>query len=89
VKLEATEALRGLVSEIRMIPDAEARGGHRIELFGELAAILSLSESAGAVFSSLGPDMTKPPRLARAGADHGRSGFLVAGVGFEPTTFRL
>ena len=74
VKIEAAETLRGLVSEIRMIPDADASGGHRIELAGELAGILALG----------GPDTTKPPRMARAGSDS-----MVAGVGFEPTTFRL
>ncbi len=30
-----------------------------------------------------------PPLLARADVGHNRSGTLVAGVGFEPTTFRL
>lgn len=59
VKVEAAETLRSLVSEIRMIPDADAPGGHRIELAGELAGILALG----------GPDTTKPPRMARAGSD--------------------
>jgi len=89
VKLGAMEALRGLVSEIRIIPDSDAPSGHRMELVGELAAILALSESAGAVSGCRGLDMQKPPRLARAGVDHVWSGTLVAGVGFEPTTFRL
>ena len=44
--------LRGLISEVRMIPDADAPNGHIIELAGELAGILSL----GAL------DTTKPPR---------------------------
>ena len=74
VKLEATQILRSLVTEIRMLPDPTAPGRHGIELVGELAGILALSDA----------DMTKPPRLARAGSDS-----MVAGVGFEPTTFRL
>ena len=82
VKVEATEALRGLMLEIRMISDTQARGGHRMELVGELAAILSLLEGPT-------PDITKPPLMARAGVDHVRSVTMVAGVGFEPTTFRL
>ncbi|WP_229582893.1 recombinase family protein [Paracoccus sp. S-4012] len=65
VKLQAIETLRSLISEIRMIPDALAPGGHRIELVGELAAILALE----------GADMTKPSRMARAG-----SGTVVAGT---------
>jgi site-specific DNA recombinase len=74
VKREAAEALRALISEVRMVPDATARNGHGIELVGELAGILSLGDF----------NATKPPRFARA-----LSETLVAGVGFEPTTFRL
>lgn len=42
-KAEASELLRGLVSEVRLYPDADAPNGHVIELYGELAAILELS----------------------------------------------
>lgn len=56
--MEATEALRGLVWEIRMVPDADAPGGHHIELAGELAGILALGVS----------ESTKPAHLARAGS---------------------
>lgn len=38
-----------------MVPDADASGGHHIELIGELAGILSLSEAG----------MTKSPQMAR------------------------
>ena len=74
LKREATEVLRGLISEVRMIPDADAPNGHRIELAGELAGILALG----------GLDTTKPPRC-----EGFKSETMVAGVGFEPTTFRL
>ncbi len=74
VKREAAEALRGLISEVRMVPDPTARNGHTIELVGELAGILRLG----------GLDATKPPCSARAVSET-----MVAGVGFEPTTFRL
>ena len=74
MKLEATQILRGLISEVRMLPDPASPGGHQIELVGELAGILALGEA----------DMTKPPRLARAGSDT-----VVAGAGFEPAAFRL
>ncbi|WP_065335533.1 hypothetical protein [Tritonibacter mobilis] len=74
VKREAAEALRGLISEVRMVPHTAARNGHAIELIGELAGILRLG----------GLDATKPPRFARAVSET-----MVAGVGFEPTTFRL
>lgn len=54
LKMEATEALRGLISKVVMIPDADAPNGHRIELAGELAGILSLGEA----------DTTKPATRA-------------------------
>lgn len=67
LKTEASEALRGLIAEIRMMPDADAPNGHHIELSGELAGILALGES----------ETTKPPRIARAG-----SVTMVAGARF-------
>ncbi|SMO60212.1 hypothetical protein SAMN06265221_1051, partial [Paracoccus laeviglucosivorans] len=54
-----------------------------MELVCELAAILSLSEDAGMNSLAHGPDMTKPPLLARVGS---KSVSLVAGAGFEPAT---
>ncbi|WP_423208842.1 recombinase family protein [Paracoccus yeei] len=78
MKREATQILRSLITEIRMLPEASAPGGHEIELVGELAGILALSEA----------DMTKPPRLARAGKSV-ESDSVVAGAGFEPAAFRL
>ena len=74
LKTEATEALRGLISEIRMVPDARAPNGHHIELAGDLAGILALGDA----------QTTRP--AASAGL---KSVTMVAGVGFEPTTFRL
>ncbi|WP_313352174.1 recombinase family protein [Paracoccus sp. (in: a-proteobacteria)] len=65
MKLEATQLLRSLITEIRMLPDSTAPGGHEIELVGELAGILALWAA----------DMRKPPRLARAGSET-----LVAGT---------
>ena len=74
VRVQAAEAMRGLISEIRMIPAADAPDGHQIGLRGDLAGILALGEA----------DTTKPPLLARA-----KSKTMVAGAGFEPATFRL
>jgi hypothetical protein len=45
LKMEAAEALHGLIREIRMVPDAEAPSGHHIELAGELSGILALGEA--------------------------------------------
>ena len=58
LKMAATEALRGLVSEIRMVPDENASKGHHIELAGELGGILALGVL----------ETTKPAHLARAGS---------------------
>ncbi|MBN8190510.1 recombinase family protein, partial [Salipiger thiooxidans] len=56
VRVQAAGAMRSLISEIRMVPAADAPDGYRIELSGDLAGILALGES----------DTTKPPRMARA-----------------------
>lgn len=45
LKSEATEALRGLITEIRMVPDAHDRNSHHIELAGDLAVILALGDA--------------------------------------------
>ena len=81
----ATGILRGLIREIRMMPEAAAPGGHHVELVGELAGILGLAEGKT---SPEQMDMTKPPRSARA-LGSSRSVSVVAGTGFEPVTFRL
>ena len=73
-KSEASELLRGLVSEVRLHPDESVEDGHVIELYGELAAILEL---------------TAPKNDNTHRFTGGLSLQVVAGVGFEPTTFRL
>ena len=65
---QATECLRGLIEEIRLIRD---EGKLRIELYGALASLINLANGN--------------PRFKEAGVQV----TLVAGVGFEPTTFRL
>ena len=67
-RLEAAECLRELIEEIRLVPED---GKLRIEIYGELAALLSLAN--------------KRPSSKETGAQI----TMVAGVGFEPTTFRL
>ncbi len=67
-RLEAVECIRELIEEIRLMPN---NGKLQVELYGELAALLSLAN--------------KHPRSKGAGVQI----TLVAGVGFEPTTFRL
>jgi site-specific DNA recombinase len=67
-RLEAAECIRELIDEIRLVPE---NGKLRVELYGELAALLNLAN--------------EHPRSKGTGVPI----TLVAGVGFEPTTFRL
>ncbi len=67
-------ACRFETSELRFHPDEGIDDGHMIELYGEMTAILELT----------GPMNDKTHRFTG-----GSSVLLVAGVGFEPTTFRL
>ncbi|MBL3596096.1 recombinase [Rhodovulum sulfidophilum] len=62
VRVQAAEAMRSLISEIRMIPTADAPNRHRIELSGDLAGILALGE----------PDTTKPPADGEGPETHRR-----------------
>ena len=67
-RLDAADCIRGLIEEIRLVPE---QGKLNIQLFGELAALINLANER--------------PRSGGTGAQV----TLVAGVGFEPTTFRL
>jgi site-specific DNA recombinase len=67
-RLEAAECIRELIEEIRLVP---VNGKLRVELYGELAALLNLANGH--------------PRSKGTGVQI----TMVAGVGFEPTTFRL
>ena len=74
-RAEAMEQIRALVEGITITPDA---GGLRVELKGELAGILQLaSAQKGTAASEVGSG-----RLAEQVK-------VVAGIGFEPMTFRL
>ena len=66
---EAGEIIRGLIDEIRLVPDGDELRTH---LKGELAEMLALSTSKKPGSKGTGLKTT-----------------LVAGVGFEPTTFRV
>ena len=72
---DARELVRGLIEEIRLVP---ADGHLRIEVRGELAAILRLTEGAR---HSKGADLSIDALSEQVK--------MVAGTGFEPVTFRL
>jgi site-specific DNA recombinase len=67
-----------LIDKFILTPDTTAPNGHKIELFGELGAILSLCND--------GMDGNAKTRRVTAGL---LQMFLVAGAGFEPAAFRL
>jgi site-specific DNA recombinase len=69
---EAMELIRSLIEAIVLVPD---QGSLKVEVLGELAAILAYGEGR-----------KKPGRTDRDIAEQIK---MVAGVGFEPTTFRL
>jgi site-specific DNA recombinase len=76
----AGEALRSLIDAIVVFPGAK-RGEVMIELRGDLAAFMHVEDEGAST-------RTAVPRVG-----NGRSaevmGSLVAGIGFEPMTFRL
>ncbi|MDA0228772.1 MAG: hypothetical protein O3B21_01150 [Proteobacteria bacterium] len=69
---EASEAIRSLIEAVRLTPQD---GKLRIELYGELAALLSLG--------------IEPKNKHPRGYTSGVQVTMVAGAGFEPATFRL
>ncbi|MGC8466574.1 MAG: recombinase family protein, partial [Acidimicrobiales bacterium] len=74
---EAFTIIRTLIEEVRLVPEA---GALRIELRGALAGILSLAMGGGAGVGTVGLGST---------AVLGEQMKMVAGIGFEPMTFRL
>ena len=71
---EARELVRGLVEHITLYPEGTSQ---RVEVRGELAEILALSQGARGV------------RSGEAAGDLSVQVKMVAGTGFEPVTFRL
>ena len=82
----AKEALRALVDRIVLILAKESTGVE-IELEGDLAALLCLATGSAAVTGTRQSARCGESRLE--GVDIIGELVLVAGVGFEPTTFRL
>ena len=75
---ETWEALRALIDKIVLTPSADGEG-MEIELCGDLGGLLRRASGAGGQGSDSGSEA----------ADFMYELVLVAGVGFEPTTFRL
>ena len=86
LRSEADETLAGLIDKIVLIPTASCPDGLAIDLHGTLAAILSMAGAGGSTNAN-----TPSLGAQRAAKVRGIGSLLsgVAGVGFEPTTFRL
>ena len=78
---EAADALRALIERIELTPGAK-RGEVNAMLYGEFGRILEWIEQRRLAENAQSPD-------AFASGLCGMSVSVVAGVGFEPTTFRL
>ena len=74
IRQEALEILRSLIEAITITPFEE---GFEIELVGDLAIMIATAEAP------------KNQKRASFSSETARSIKVVAGVGFEPTTFRL
>ncbi len=76
IRVEATDALRALIDHIELYPGRDGPGVNAV-LHGDLAQILALCQNADS--------KRKLPGTKGSGSLLS----VVAGVGFEPTTFRL
>ena len=79
IRPEAIEILRSIMERIVVTPMAE--GGLRVELYGDIARLITADEPTSA--SDTSKTRAASGEAARAVLS------VVAGVGFEPTTFRL
>ena len=80
---EAKEHVRALIEKITLTP-IEGRKGLSVDLYGDLAEILSLASGNN--------EDTRPDKGFSASENTRKSEnakILVAGAGFEPTTFGL
>ena len=72
-RVEAADLLRSLVDRIELTPNSDNK--LEIDLYGDLAGILSMAGNKGKQLDKSDPAVQQVK--------------MVAGVGFEPTTFRL
>ena len=70
--IEANTAIRQLIERVQLVPE---NGELKIELYGELGALLKLA--------------TEPKNEHPQAESEGVQITMVAGAGFEPATFRL
>ena len=76
-RTEAVEIIRSLIDQVKFWPTADA--GLQVELVGDIARMVHLAQTANG----------NSPISGAVHDEFVRSVKVVAGVGFEPTTFRL
>ncbi|WPB87657.1 recombinase family protein [Sediminicoccus rosea] len=81
---EVLEAARALIARVEVHPPAEPGARPRLELLGELSALL-----VAAGVEAIGGNAKSPPTIAGGLDVFSRSVSVDAGTGFEPVTFRL
>ena len=79
-RTEAAEILRGIIERINVTPLAQ--GSFEIDLTGDIVNMIEIAESS-AQTKKAAPNKAAIPDVYRSSVK------VVAGVGFEPTTFRL
>ncbi len=90
---DAIEAIRCLIHQIVLTPEDGAPNGLSVDLHGDLALILSLASGTQGVpirrRSVAGAKNEKLPAAMANAIAAGSQLTVVAGIGFEPMTFRL
>jgi site-specific DNA recombinase len=85
---KAMAALRKLIDAILVFPGS-GRGEVKVQLRGDLAAFLHLPDGGPGEMLSATPSRRGSGTAMSSGAGDAVMGTLVAGIGFEPMTFRL
>jgi site-specific DNA recombinase len=85
IRAEAANVLRSLIERVVLVDDAAAPDGLRAELHGDLATILLLAAPAEQAGRRPGGRKETPQGTCVPGGQLS----VVAGIGFEPMTFRL
>ena len=89
IRIEAAEALRALISQVVLAPDDTAEDRLRAELHGDLATILSLAMETAPASITVKRHRSSGKHLPPGTSVRGGQLSVVAGIGFEPMTFRL
>ena len=89
IRAEASEALRSLIEKVVLTPDAESPDGLSALLHGELATILALATKPGKGAGLAFPALTHSTKSRGERLFSTAQLSVVAGIGFEPMTFRL